>query len=153
MVLVEFRYTNPYKMVEKIRQSAFETNSSSVHAFTALKKQEKIEGYTPELGEYGWENDTHRGTSFIDYLFTLYFTTEEFEDAEKLLTLLGSEKTIKEYKEEGGHYYVDHGRDKLEAVRDAIKEYGFEDVVFGFMVETGNDNCDTSPDGEFIGSN
>lgn len=135
----------------KIRKSAFETNSSSVHAFTICNTNCKpTKRYTPRLGEYGWDFYTHSGEGFIDYIFTLFVVSHENELAEELLKKVGSDKELKDYKE--GDFYVDHADTKMKCIKEMIQKYGFDDVLFGGTVYTGNDNADCSSlyDNEYV---
>lgn len=125
--------------MKKIRQKAFETNSSSVHAFVKLGKKYDIKQYTPQTGDFGWQWEDYRGEGFIDYLLTLFINCKERELAEELLEICNSGMSYDDYLS-GYSGYVDHEDAKIGVIKEMMGKYTLEEIIAGFYVETGNDN-------------
>lgn len=147
-------------MKRQIRNSVFETNSSSTHSIAIPKKSVAIgKSISFYIGEYGWENDCVDSAS---YLYTAILYTYDIADAEdkinNLKRILDNHNISYQFEEPSyktGSYgtylnygYVDHGyelRDFIDTVlndEDLLMRY-----LFGGLVYTGNDNQDDRPDG------
>ena len=143
----------------KIRKGIFETNSSSIHALSVgqgeqvLPTELKFNG-----GEFGWEHEVYRDTqSKADYLCTgITYCDDCFELRDKIINTLSKyniNATFPEiidteygYKIEGGYYYIDHGYEVGDFIREVVND---ESLLMNFLfcedsfIETGNDNDDT----------
>lgn len=147
-------------MKRQIRNSVFETNSSSTHSIVISKKPVVI-GKCIQfgIGEFGWENDC---VDIVDYLYTAIL---EQSDADELLNrlkeILDSYSIKYEFakpsyeKSEYGDYkwlrygYVDHSGEAREFIFAVLDD---EDLLMRCLfgdscVYTGNDNQDSCPDG------
>lgn len=152
-------------MIE-IRQSTFETNSSSVHVLVIPKdtpinipKKVFLEG-----GEYGWQFECETNT--INYLYQACVDAGK-EELDKFFDYLKSKGVEEIYSPElkwikadwqwnGNDYYyaennpgyVDHGGeiplDDLFANEDLLDRFLFGNS----FVQTGNDNSEGCPDAE-----
>lgn len=148
-------------MKRQIRNSVFETNSSSTHSI-AISKKKPVIGNSIHfgIGEFGWENDC---VNTADYLYTAIL--EQYDEADELLDKLKEildRHSIDYSFEEPSYYtssngidrwldygYVDHS--------DEIREFIFavlndEDLLMRYLfgnsnVYTGNDNQDPDPSG------
>ena len=147
-------------MKRQIRNSVFETNSSSTHSIAISKKPAIIrKSIHFGIGEFGWSNGC---ANPADYLYTAILEQDNRDDLlNKLKEIL--DKYSIEYKFEepewvkssDGNYkwldngYVDHSyelREFLEVIlsnEDLLMRYLFGDS----NVYTGNDNEDGDPSG------
>ena len=138
----------------QIRQGAFETNSSSVHAICISKEsvtvpEETCVRITPQ--KFGWESDVYCGfTDKLAYLSALigkdprqrYLLTESLERLN-----IQAEFT----RDEGWspYGYVDHGYEANDFVEhvlasdDALARFLFNSKSY---IETGNDNGSQYPE-------
>ncbi len=153
-------------MKKKIRQSVFETNSSSTHSI-CIAKDIKLDIPSKihfAFGEFGWEVNTLQSVEDkASYLYTGLLANERREDAEKVFEVLkskGIEVTSEEPEYENRSYrdddnklveytsgvnigYVDHSDDMgsfLDAVcsdEERLLRYLFSPLSF---IVTGNDN-------------
>lgn len=147
----------------EIRNSVFETNSSSVHVLVIPKdttisvpKKVFLRG-----GEYGWEFDTEYST--INYMYQVcvdagreelekFFAYLKRKGVEEIhapeLQWVKSEWRGQEYEyAKNNNGYVDHGNqiplDDMFANENLLDRFLFSSDSF---VETGNDNEDGCPD-------
>lgn len=132
----------------RVRNSIFETNSSSTHSLVVAKNHpsefpEKIDFY---LGEYGWEFDT---VSAPSYFYTAIYSLSDYCELDfesmvsKLKAILDS-YNIEYYFEDPSdnkYAYIDHANELFDFVNymldnpDKLLEF----LCFG-EVYTGNDN-------------
>lgn len=147
-------------MKRQIRNSVFETNSSSTHSI-AISKKPVVIGKSIHfgIGEFGWENDC---VDTADYLYTAILEQDERDELlEQLKNILDGYSI--EYKFDKPRYhkssngidkwldngYIDHSyelREFLNAIlsnEDLLMRYLFGDSC----VYTGNDNQDPDPSG------
>jgi len=146
----------------KIRNSVFETNSSSIHAICVSSKPVDARGLTVRLriGEFGWEHEWYQDIdSRASYIYTAacYIYGKDFYNQFKELlepygikvgrydsdrarfTNWGSDKY---YLDNG---YIDHGGELQEFVDKCLND---ADILICFIfgeesfVMTTNDNCD-----------
>lgn len=144
-------------MKVQVRQSVFETNSSSTHAICiadsvnlekALDIYKNGDGiYCFWLGEYGWSQDEY--SSVGDYLYTIARDDDELfakfkQKAEEYFEAEGILVNFEEPRE-NSYYYVDHGWERKYIVEWAIssKDNFFRTVLGNSCVFTGNDNDDS----------
>ena len=145
-------------MKRQIRNSVFETNSSSTHSI-AISKKPVVIGKTINfrIGEFGWENDC---VDTADYLYTAILEQDEADELlEKLKDIL--DRYSIEYKFEEPKYttdgkykwldygYVDHSYETREFIFAVLDD---EDLLMRCLfgdscVYTGNDNQDCYPAG------
>lgn len=148
-------------MKRQIRNSVFETNSSSTHSICISKKPAAIRDFIHfRIGEFGWENDCVDTT---DYLYTAIL---EQYDADELLERLKEilDNHSIEYEFEEPHYdissdgqykwlndgYIDHSDEARDFVLAVLND---EDLLMRCLfsadscVYTGNDNQDCHPSG------
>ena len=93
----------------QVRNSVFETNSSSVHAISIFK-DDTYENYNGEYleiepGKFGWEKDTYNDVySKLSYLYAAYleFVDKEYVDEETIKEFEWFIPTVKELCEEHG---------------------------------------------------
>ena len=147
-------------MKRQIRNSVFETNSSSTHSIVIPKNGVEIgKSITFNIGEFGWANDC---VDAADYLYTaildVYSFTVAEEKIEHLKRILDKHNVSYKFEEpsyETGSYgtylsygYIDHGSECTEFIEAVLND---EDMLmrclFGGLVYTGNDNQDARPDG------
>jgi hypothetical protein len=147
--------------MRQIRNSVFETNSSSTHSIAIPKScDNKISYISFHIGEFGWHFDEEDPA---DYLYTaIYETSETMAEVEDKLARL---KAILEYndidydfeevkcRESNGwlildNGYIDHGFELKDFVNGLLDD---SDKLVRFLsdglVFTGNDNCDTEESG------
>lgn len=136
--------------MKQIRQSVFETNSSSTHSICIAKNAtlELPKEIHFSLGEFGWKCDT-LGTlrSKASYLYTGLENNKRLDDFNKITALLTSKgiAVTAEPAVEGNWSYVDHAdelNEFLDAVcsdEDKLMSYLFSPLSF---IITGNDNDD-----------
>ena len=150
--------------MRQIRNSVFETNSSSVHSICISKNPVNISNFGSfvrfEIGEYGWENATVCDTA--SYLYTAVLDGYEYEDAiqkiEELKNILDAHNIKYEFEDpewswsdwNGGHKYfdkgyIDHAYDTHDFVEAVLKD---EDMLMRYLfgdswIYTGNDNQET----------
>ena len=144
----------------QVRQSCFETNSSSTHAICIPQSVDVGRGYTMtfRVGCYGWEEGSNDG---VDYLYTAICTrySENEDELQKALNHIREVLTPYDikcefiepkwsfWKDGSGRYldseygYIDHEgefyplMDELFANKDLLLRY-----LAGAIVYTGNDN-------------
>lgn len=147
-------------MKRQIRNSVFETNSSSTHSI-AISKAPVVTGkcINFNIGEFGWENGT---ADTADYLYTAILeqnnSTELINRLKEILDKHQIEYRFEKPRYEKSAYgeyeylaygYIDHSQDLgefLDAVltnEDLLMRYLFGDST----VYTGNDNQDENPSG------
>lgn len=147
-------------MKRQIRNSVFETNSSSTHSIAISKKPAVIGSYISfNIGEFGWENDC---VDTADYLYTAILEQNEADELLEQLKEILDNHSI-EYKFEEPNYttssdgnykwldygYIDHSSETRELIfalldnEDLLMRYLFGDSA----VYTGNDNQDDNPSG------
>lgn len=147
-------------MKRQIRNSVFETNSSSTHSIAISKKPVVIGKYIHfGIGEFGWENDC---VNTEDYLYTAIL---EQDDRDILLDKLKEilDKYSIEYEFDKplwhkssvgdgvwlGYGYIDHSYELREFLDTILSN---EDLLMRYLfgnsnVYTGNDNQDPDPSG------
>lgn len=159
-------------MKRQIRRNVFETNSSSTHAICIAKDGYEKSNYIKfDIGEFGWEFDTHSDLhSKASYLITAIFdlskdyADEKIQKLKDILDENGIEYDIPtpkisswEYDGETRYYYdidgyIDHAGETDEFVdavlsdSDRLMRYLFGDS----MIITGNDNGDSFSDRMYI---
>ena len=146
----------------KIRNSVFETNSSSVHAICVRSKPVDARGLTVRLriGEFGWEHEWYQDIdSRASYIYTAACYIYDKDFYKKFKELLepygikvecyGSDRArfsnwgSDEYYLDNG--YIDHGGELQEFVDRCLND---ADTLIRFIfgeesfVMTTNDNCD-----------
>ena len=139
----------------QVRQSVFETNSSSTHSIAIPKKCDTIVNQVYfGLDEYGWENSTVRDTA--SYLYTAimcaYNESEQIKKLARLTTILNEhdiaytfEKPQWETYDSGykvlANGYIDHAHATRELVETLLDN---DDMLLRYLsagiVYTGNDN-------------
>lgn len=141
-------------MKKKIRQSVFETNSSSTHSI-CIASQPEIQlpqSIHFEFGEFGWETRTLDSVSEkASYLYTGLRANnrmQDFEDITEILSKKGIRVTAQDPKPGARSYddgYVDHA-DELEEFLDGVCSDEQKLMSFLFsplsFILTGNDNDD-----------
>ncbi len=156
----------------KIRNGAFETNSSSTHAMIIhYGKLPEVYPDTIEFqtGTYGWE--ISKLTSLEDkasYLFTSLIETFNYDEAVRIITEhlepLGIKCFFVKEEDDFDNCYIDHGASYEFANKMANDDYAMIRFLFDEQsyVITSNDNCsddvydwytneiNPAPDGEFI---
>lgn len=155
-------------MKKQIRNSVFETNSSSTHSMciAICDRVDLPEHLYFELGEFGWEFDTLSSISEkASYLYTALVINDMFDGIEhikNILKLKGVETDFEEityneytsndgsiYKYVSNGCYIDHGSDTIDFVNailespDRLLNFLFSPLSF---ILTGNDNSDISVD-------
>lgn len=150
----------------KIRNSVFETNSSSIHAICVSSKPVDANGLTVRLriGEFGWEHEWYQDIdSRASYIYTAACYIYDKDFYKKFKELLepygikvecyGSDRArftnwgSDEYYLDNG--YIDHGGELQEFVDRCLDD---ADVLIRFIfgeesfVMTTNDNCDYDDD-------
>ncbi len=159
-------------MKKQVRQSVFETNSSSTHSICIAKDAELTipKSINFEFGEFGWECDTlgsiHEKAS---YLYTGLIANERQEDFDSIVKALeskgievefeepiyennsytNSEGKIEEYKYGKNVGYVDHS-DELDGFlndicsdENKLMQFLFSPLSF---IITSNDNGGEEPE-------
>ena len=146
----------------QIRNSVFETNSSSTHSIAIPKKCDKIENHIYfGTGEYGWENDVIHDTA--SYLYTAildaYDEPERIKKLAKLTAILNEHGIAYEFEKPKwidswygnkvlDNGYINHAYETRELVETLLDD---EDMLLRYLsagvVYTGNDNQDQQPDG------
>lgn len=152
--------------MKQIRNSVFETNSSSTHSICIAKDQSFTlpERIYFEFGEFGWECDTLQSTEQkASYLYTGMIANDmmdQFSSVVKTLESKGIEVKAEEpiwkessytpgykYVDNGG--YVDHSDELAEFIKAVTEDEGkllrylFSPLSF---IITGNDNDDEDVD-------
>lgn len=147
-------------MKRQIRNSVFETNSSSTHSIAISKQPVVIGKYIRfDIGEFGWENDC---VDTADYLYTAILEQDNRDDLlNRLKEILDKYSIEYEFAEPlwckssygNGNYldygYIDHSYE-LRGFLDSI--LSDEDLLMRYLfgdsnVYTGNDNQDNEPIG------
>lgn len=137
----------------KIRQSVFETNSSSTHSICIPKEADVTfpSSLHFSFGEFGWEWDTLDSIEEkASYLYTGLIGNNRKLDFDKIVELLkskGMEVTSQSINEEKSwdNGYVDHDNELIEFLNDVVSD---EDKLLKFLfsplafINTGNDNDD-----------
>lgn len=148
-------------MKRQIRNSVFETNSSSTHSIAIPKKCGYPNHISFYVGDYGWSFDE---VSPIDYFYTALYATSETEqecnERIKKLTNILDRYDIEYYfskpKTDTWHDdydntdyfsledgYIDHAYELVDFVNELLND---EDkllrFLYGGLVFTGNDNED-----------
>lgn len=146
-------------MKRQIRNSVFETNSSSTHSIAISKKNPVIGKYIHfRIGEFGWENDC---VDTADYLYTAILEQNDSDELlEQLKNILDGYSIEYEFEEpkyidsESGYKWLDYGYvDHSNEAREFIfAVLGNEDLLMRYLfgdssVYTGNDNQDSCPAG------
>lgn len=145
-------------MKRQIRNSVFETNSSSIHSIVISKKPVVIGKYISfNIGEFGWENDC---VNIADYLYTSILCMKDSKELlEELKNIL--DRYSIEYEFEKPKYiedeeyvwldygYIDHSDETREFIETVLND---EDMLMRCLfgnscVYTGNDNQDDCPSG------
>lgn len=140
-------------MIINIRQSVFETNSSSVHSICISKEKPKIlpSRIIFRIGEYGWDNESVYNTQ--DYLYTIICSMENdvkkkyLGEIERILNKNGIDVGFVEPAE--GWYGIDHVSEAFDFVTTVLLD---EDALLRFLfspnsvVYTGNDGEDGDED-------
>ncbi len=157
--------------MKKIRQSVFETNSSSTHSICVAVTDNYEIPKSLHFGfdQFGWETRILRSTGAkADYLYTGLVHNQRQKDAEAIIDFLktqgidvtyeepkyleknyehnGKTETYKYCENEG---YVDHGNelnpflDAMLANKQDVLAYLFSDLSY---IITGNDNDDEDVD-------
>lgn len=147
-------------MKRQIRNSVFETNSSSTHSIAISKKPVTVGKHIHfGIGEFGWENDC---VDTADYLYTAILEQNEADELlDRLVEILN--KYSIEYSFEEPNYtvsrdgtckwldygYVDHSSETREFIFAVLED---EDLLMRCLfgnscVYTGNDNQDDRPSG------
>lgn len=136
-------------MKKQIRNSVFETNSSSTHSICISKKPVLATGKHVDfyIGDYGWEHDSVDPAS---YLYTAILCMSDSEELiEQLKDVLNRNKITysfakPDYSEEGwlNNGYVDHSYDTRDFIDTVLSN---EDMLIRYLfgdsyVYTGNDN-------------
>lgn len=147
-------------MKRQIRNSVFETNSSSTHSIAISKKKPVIGKYIHfRIGEFGWENDC---VDTADYLYTAILEQDDREDLlDGLKNILDNYSIEYEFEEPMWHDssiddgkwleygYIDHSDETRELIFALLND---EDLLMRYLfgdssVYTGNDNQDSRPSG------
>jgi hypothetical protein len=142
-------------MKRQIRNSVFETNSSSTHSICISKNPAVIRNFINfKIGEFGWENDCVDTT---DYLYTAILCMYDSEELlERLKNILNDHSIEYEFEEpeysDSGYLnygYIDHSFETREFIDAVLSD---EDLLMRCLfgdscVYTGNDNQDADPDG------
>lgn len=140
--------------MKQIRNSVFETNSSSMHSIAISK--EPVIGF-PEsiyfyLGEYGWEfNDVNPASYLYTAIMTIYDKKDRDNKLNKLKSILDSRgikyefETPRFYGDEWlDNGYIDHSEELGTFIETILSD---EDMLIRLLfgnsyVFTGNDNSD-----------
>lgn len=162
-------------MKRQIRNSVFETNSSSTHSIAIPKNCDTFNYISFSTDEFGW---SFREVNSADYFYTAIYETsqseeevnEKIEKLENILKERNIEYRFNKPKTHIWHYdyedkdylslddgYIDHGYELKDFVDELLND-GDKLVrfIFGGLVFTGNDNSDTeercfiSRDEEFL---
>ena len=148
-------------MKRQIRNSVFETNSSSTHSIAISKKKPVIgKNIYFGIGEFGWENDC---VNTADYLYTAILEQDDCRNEllDMLKEILDKYSIKYEFEEpewhkssvgDGvwlGYGYVDHSYELREFLNTVLSN---EDLLMRYLfgdssVYTGNDNQDQDPSG------
>ena len=147
-------------MKRQIRNSVFETNSSSTHSI-AISKKPAVIGKRIHfgIGEFDWQNDR---VDTSDYLYTAILEQDEYDELlDKLKRILDKysieysfENPIYHTSSNGKYKWLENGHidhsDELGEFLDAILSN--EDLLMRYLfgdssVYTGNDNQDPCPSG------
>ncbi|MDD5980161.1 MAG: hypothetical protein PUC23_03515 [bacterium] len=147
-------------MKRQIRNSVFETNSSSTHSIAISKAPVTIGKYIHfGIGEYGWENAC---VDIADYLYTAILEQNESDELlDRLKEILNNHSIEYEFEEPSYHEsvygdckyldygYIDHSDETREFIFAVLDD---EDLLMRCLfgdscVYTGNDNQDCEPSG------
>lgn len=147
-------------MKRQIRNSVFETNSSSTHSIAISKKKPVIsKSIHFGIGEFDWENDC---VDTADYLYTAILEQDERDEMlDKLIEILNKYSIEYEFetpiwhKSFDGEYewldngHIDHSNETREFIFAVLDD---EDLLMRCLfgdstVYTGNDNQDPCPSG------
>lgn len=147
-------------MKRQIRNSVFETNSSSTHSIAISKKPAVIGKFIHfGIGEFGWENGI---ANTADYLYTAILENRDIEkNLNKLKEILDKhsiqysfEEPVYETSCDGTYEYlsyghIDHGYELGEFLNAVLND---EDLLMRYLfgdscVYTGNDNQESDPSG------
>ncbi len=137
-----------------VRNSVFETNSSSTHAISFVTdwNVDKLPPYVSfHLDSFGWESNY---VNALDYLYTaivVYYDHDTAEEKLDHLKALMDEHKI-EYKfypefdkinpRDGEAYYIDHSSDLTEFLEAMENDTNLLRFLATGEVYTTNDNCD-----------
>lgn len=144
--------------MKQIRNSVFETNSSSTHSIAISKEPVIIGKYIKfGIGEFGWENDC---VDTADYLYTAILEQDNREDLlDRLKEILDNHSIEYEFAEPVWHKssygdyleygYIDHSYELREFLDVILSN---ENLLMRYLfgnsnVYTGNDNQDPCPSG------
>ena len=138
--------------MRQIRNSVFETNSSSTHSIAIPKNCDKISGTAFQIGEFGWGFNV---ADPADYFYTAIYETassmDELNDRLSRLREILEDNDIEyafeevDCEEHNGYIsfdgYIDHGYELKDFVEGLLND-GDKLVRFlsGGLVFTGNDN-------------
>ena len=134
-----------------IRENAFETNSSSIHAIvinrTAPRDIHSLDNLTQcfePVGEFGWEPERYdMAEEKLDYLLqAIYATNRNGHCEDRLKEILGLDQNLEFLPPSG---YVDHDFELDDFVSDLFNdEELMKDFIYGTdsFVDTGNDNSE-----------
>ena len=147
-------------MKRQIRNSVFETNSSSTHSIAISKTPVTIgKSISFNIGEFGWENDC---VDTADYLYTAILEQSDRCDLlDRLKNILDNYSIEYEFEEPRWHKsdygdyswleygYIDHSGETRELIYALLDN---EDLLMRYLfgnsyVYTGNDNQDDRPSG------
>jgi hypothetical protein len=146
-------------MQRVIRQSVFETNSSSTHSICVAKTTDLNIPSTLhfEVGDFGWEWGALRSTTEkASYLYTGIMHSETdgkyMEPLKKTLQDAGIDATFEEYDDDG---YVDHSSELYEFLESLIPSseatLSFLFSPFSYIL-TGNDNDENTDELKIVES-
>lgn len=142
-------------MKQTIRHSAWETNSSSIHTITIMKKakQSVPDEIYASLQAYGWEFEVYDDpNSKISYLISaIYYIDDNVEEKISLLRSYLDEINVKlnfdssEAEKHKDEYHIDHGCELDGFIKDVLND---KNLLYAYLfsehskVKTGNDNAD-----------
>lgn len=138
-------------MIEKIRHSVFETNSSSTHSICIAKEQKLTlpEKLHFSSGEFGWECTRLGSTADkASYLYTGCMCNGSITEFHSIVEML-KKNNIEVSYDEKCNGYVDHGDELHEFITDVstdekkLLNYLFSELSF---IITGNDNSEDDVD-------
>lgn len=132
------------EMKYKIRNSFFETNSSSVHALccagnnnvSSLDQLQKI-----RTDGFGWDYNVLKSPEKkASYIFSLILDAGKSTDLIEFLNAINKEVNFETY----GDCYVDHGYEKYDKFIPKIREIGYLNFILNdcYYIILDNDNSD-----------
>ncbi len=140
--------------MKQVRQSVFETNSSSTHSICVTKNNildNKVDHIYFRLDEFGWDYGT---LCSVDekaaYLYTGLMSNENYGLLNGVKKILDKNNIRYEFQDEDSTYcYVDHSNELYDFLNDVCND---EDRLMRYLfssesfVITGNDNDDLGVD-------